>query len=134
MPKTIDQHVHETFAYLTPPGQNTWTPNTDVYETPEFLVVKLELAGVARSGLQVTLHERVLTVSGYRHDPCRQRCCSFRQMEIDYGPFERRLLIPRNVDAQRAQARFDNGFLRIELPKAADFNPATVTVVIRESV
>ncbi len=133
MPKTIEQHVHESLAYLIPSGQSVWQPNTDVYETTELLVVKMELAGIAKTDLQVTIQERLLIVRGHRHDPCRQRRCSFRQMEIDYGPFERRILIPPIVDADRAEACFENGFLRITLPKAEHFHPVLVAVVIKES-
>lgn len=135
MAKTYDQHLHESLAYLSLPAlatHSTWTPNTDVYETPESLVVKLEIAGINKDDLEITLNDRLLLVRGHRKDPCRQRRCSFRQMEIDYGQFERRIVIPRSVDGSRVRAQFTNGFLHIELPKSQTSEHATVTVIIEQ--
>ncbi len=110
-----------------------WIPNADVYETPEQLVVKMEVAGIRKEDLEVTLSERMLVVRGTRPDPCRHGKCSFRQMEIEYGPFECRIVIPRSVDPQRVTASYSNGFLRIDLPKSEKAVHSTVTVVIEQS-
>jgi len=134
MAKSVS-HFSESFVYLSLPASashSAWTPNTDVYETPEGLVVKIELAGVEKEHLEITLNDRLLLVRGHRKDLCRQRHhrCSFRQMEIDYGHFERRILIPRSVDGSRVRAQFDNGFLRIELPTAQHSEHTTVAIAI----
>jgi HSP20 family protein len=135
MAKTYDQHLQESLAYLSLPAlasHNAWSPNTDVYETSESLVVKLEIAGISKDDLEITLNDRVLLVRGLRKDPCRQRRCSFRQMEIDYGHFERRIVFPRSVDGSRIRAQFENGFLHIELPKSQTSEHTTVTVIIEQ--
>jgi len=137
MPKNLADHVTQGLTYLSltdTTSHSAWTPNTDVYETAEHLVVKMELAGIERTDLEITLDDRLLLVRGYRKDPCRQRHhrCSFRQMEIDYGFFERRILIPRTVDGTCVRATFHNGFLHIELPKAESSAHTTVTVIIQQ--
>jgi HSP20 family protein len=137
MPKESTEHLGQSFTYLSlsaAAGHSAWTPNTDVYETPDNLVVKMEIAGIEREDLEITVNDRLLLVRGYRKDPCRQRQhrCSFRQMEIDYGYFERRIVIPRSVDGSQVRARFHNGFLHIELPKAAQAEHRTVTVIIEQ--
>jgi len=136
MGKTYEQHLEESFAYLSLPAlalHSGWSPNTDVYEIPESLVVKMEIAGISKDDLEITLNDRVLLVRGHRKDPCRQRRCSFRQMEIDYGHFERHIVIPRSVDGSRVRAQFNNGFLQIELPKSQQSEHATVTIVIEQA-
>jgi HSP20 family protein len=133
MAKAYDQHLQDSLAYLGLPAlasHSAWTPNTDVYETPEGLVVKIEIAGIEKEDLEITLNDRLLLVRGRRKDPCRERRCSFRQMEIDYGPFERRIVIPRSVDGSRVRAQFQNGFLQIELPKSQKTELTTFTVLI----
>jgi HSP20 family protein len=133
MAKAYDQHLQDSLAYLGLPAlasHSAWTPNTDVYETPEGLVVKIEIAGIEKEDLEITLNDRLLLVRGHRKDPCRQKRCSFRQMEIDYGPFERRIVIPRSVDGSRVRAQFQNGFLQIELPKSQKTELTTFTVLI----
>ena len=137
MPKNLTDHVTQGLTHLSltaTTSHSTWTPNTDVYETVDHLVVKMELAGIEREDLEITLEERLLLVRGYRKDPCRQRQqrCSFRQMEIDYGFFERRIIIPHTVDGHHVRATFHNGFLHIELPKAECSEPTTVTVIIQQ--
>ena len=136
MPKNLDQHLRQSLAYVQLPAlasHSAWTPNTDVYETSDHLVVKMEIAGINREDLEITLDDRLLVIRGYRKDPCRLARCSFRQMEIDYGYFERRIVIPRSVDGSHARAQFSNGFLQIELPKSADSAHATVTVIIEQA-
>ena len=138
--------MHHAVAYLgLPATHGAWTPNTDVYETADRLAVRLEVAGVQWNDIEISLNERLLLVRGHRRDPCRTSRCQFRQMEIDYGFFERRIVIPCSVDGNRAQqlkknhgdtqarAVFDNGFLQIDLPKAAQTVSATVTVVIEQA-
>ncbi|MCX7885687.1 MAG: Hsp20/alpha crystallin family protein [Verrucomicrobiae bacterium] len=137
MPKYWSGHFHHASAILRvalPTEPAAWSPNTDVYETAEHFIVKLELAGVRREDLEITLQDRLLIVRGYRHDSCphRQNRCSFRQMEIDYGHFERRILLPSPVNASNAQAHYHNGFLRIELPKVSQPGAPATTVVIEQ--
>jgi HSP20 family protein len=135
MSKQSDHFLHATLTHLAMPlggAQHAWTPNTDVFETPEALVVRMELAGVQRQDLEITLTERLLLVRGYRKEPCRQGRCTFRQMEIDYGNFERRIVVPRSVDAKRVRAQFDSGFLQIVLPKSDTSEHQTVTVLIEQ--
>jgi HSP20 family protein len=135
MAKTYDQHLHENLTCLRLPtlaSHSAWSPNTDVYETHDSLVVKMEIAGINKEDLEITLNNCLLLVRGHRKDPCRQRRCSFRQMEIDYGCFERRIVIPRSVDGSRVRAQFDNGFLHIELPKSQTSERATITVIIEQ--
>ncbi len=137
MAKHITEHLTRNGTYLnldTPGAHSCWSPNTDVYETPELLIVKVELAGVQKNDIEITLLERSLIIRGYRRDTCphRQTRCSFRQMEIDYGYFERRIVLPSVVDAVSAQTCFQDGLLRIELPKTTRGTHTSVTVVIAE--
>lgn len=135
MAKQLDQLLHSGLAQVGLSISNSssaWTPNADVYETAETLVVRLEVAGIHKEDLEITLQDRLLLVRGHRHDPCRQKRCSFRQMEIEYGYFERRIVIPRSVDASRVRAQFQNGFLHIELPKSQASTHTAVTVIIEQ--
>jgi HSP20 family protein len=133
MSRTIEKILHESIAAAARSAvasESTWSPNTDVYENPEALVVTLEIAGVAVDDLDVTLKDRLLVVRGFRKDPCRKKPCRYRQLEIDYGFFERCVVVPCAVDGRRARAQCHNGFLHIELPKADEPVLGHVTVII----
>lgn len=133
MSRTIEKILQENIvaaarAQIAP--ESSWSPNTDVYECDEALVVTLEIAGVSPDDLDVTLRDRLLVVRGFRKDPCRKKPCRYRQMEIDYGFFERCIVIPCAVDGHRARAQCHNGFLHIELPKTSQPVLGHVTVII----
>lgn len=100
-----------------------WVPNTDIYENEESFVIRMEVAGVDADNIHIHLSDRFLVVRGHRQDSCRAEQCHFRQMEINYGIFERRLMIPRNVEGRKIKASCRNGFLKIELPKAVKSKP-----------
>lgn len=96
--------------------QRVWQPATDVYETQEAVVVKVEIAGMAEEDLHVSLANRTLQVSGVRRDlECKQ---SYQQLEIPYGPFSTEVFLPYAVDRDGIHARYENGFLTVVLPKA----------------
>jgi HSP20 family protein len=95
-----------------------WKPPTDVYETEKEYVVILELAQMNPEEVSITFHEKILTVRGVRKaiPPTEQR--RYHKMEINYGPFERRIAITHDVDIENLSASYKNGFLEILLPKS----------------
>ena len=112
-----------------------WTPTTDIYETPDGLVVKVELAGVPAANVQLYLTENALVVEGVRRDPYSGATSAgyrFRQMEIEYGPFRRVVPLPHPVDAQNVRARFENGFLEISLVRATERVRRRITVIVQQ--
>jgi HSP20 family protein len=113
-------------------GGAAWNPNADVYEGPDGLVVKLELAGMAAGSVRVQVEGLELVVEGHRRDPYSSETAAgyrFRQMEIQYGYFRRAITLPFPVDARRARARSEAGLLSIELPRARSQRRATLVVV-----
>ena len=95
-----------------------WVPNTDVYTTDNGLVIKVELAGMRREDLELTVEGNRLMISGQRPDGTRGAKCKFLVMEINYGSFECVIEIPAGYDARDAKAGYQNGFLQIDVPRA----------------
>ncbi|MFM1943264.1 MAG: Spore protein [Verrucomicrobiota bacterium] len=94
-----------------------WVPNTDVYLMEGGLVIKVELAGMKREDLELSIEGNQLKISGQRPDGCRATKCQFLVMEISYGTFESIIEIPPGYDLSRARASYHNGFLRIDVPE-----------------
>lgn len=94
-------------------------PQLDCFRTempPSFTVV-VDIAGVDPDEVNVTAAEQTLTISGRRsRGACEGRV--YQQMEIEYGPFERVLNLPEDVDLSGAEARYDRGLLTIVIPIA----------------
>jgi HSP20 family protein len=114
-------------AFLSgePPPDHFWQPRVDVYETPDDVLVKLELAGVDSGTLRVHLSAdgRQLGVSGERSEDDSERASRVRcyRLEIYYGPFDCRVQLPSGLRFQREAitARYSDGVLTVRLPKAA---------------
>lgn len=120
-----DRALHELLGVLRDPApagrwaycrqRKTWRPPTDVYETADCFVVKVEIAGMQRTDLHIALEAKELTISGVRHDSSTK--VGYQQMEIQYGAFESHVSLPAAVDQDAVEAAYQEGFLIIRLPK-----------------
>jgi HSP20 family protein len=96
---------------------SVWSPPTDVYETEENYVIKVEIAGMRDEDFEVAFENNVLMITGYRSDLNERR--AYHQMEIRFGRFELAVEIFVSVDVEKATAEYRDGFLTIVLPKPA---------------
>jgi len=114
-------------------NRNHWVPNTDMYLTSEVLVIKVELAGMRREDLELSIENNRLVINGKRPDGCRTGSkCKFLIMEINYGSFECIIEIPPGYDLTKAQAAYHNGFLRVDVPPAVTGSSTNVIPVTSE--
>jgi len=99
-------------------GRRGFRPQVDCVrsEDPPALHVVVELAGVDPTSIKVVVADRVLVVAGERHRPPLSG--RYRQLEIEYGPFQRRIQLDEPVDPAAASARYEQGMLTVELPIA----------------
>ena len=98
-------------------AETHWVPNTDVYVVEDALVIKVELAGMRKEDLELTVERNRLTITGHRPDGCRAPKCKFLVMEINYGSFQSVIELPPGYDLSQAKAAYQNGFLRIDVPQ-----------------
>jgi HSP20 family protein len=109
-------------------------PQVDCYRTadPPELTIVVELPGIDPAELEISAMPRSLVVSGERRHP-RDQPRVYQQMEIDYGPFQRKIALSEDVDTKRARASYVDGLLRIVLPIAErPPRPVRVTVEVRD--
>ncbi|HXQ27820.1 MAG TPA: Hsp20/alpha crystallin family protein [Gemmatimonadales bacterium] len=107
-----------------------WKPPTDVYETDDALVVHMEIAGMRSEDFRVELANGILTIGGERPPaPAGKR--HYHALEVQIGPFERRLRVPTPVDPQSVQANYDAGFLEVRLRKLEPRVSAPHSVKVR---
>ena len=98
-------------------------------DDPPALHVLVELPGVEPSSIKVVAADRVLVVAGERCRP--QLSGRYQQMELEYGPFQRRISLAEPVDTAAATARYERGLLTVVLPiaaKAAKRERVTITI------
>jgi HSP20 family protein len=96
----------------------TWRPLADIHETLDMITVKIELAGMREEDIEVTLYEDALVVGGERNDDHEHgEKMYYHEAQIRYGPFRVEVFIPTSIDREAVEARYENGFLWVMLPK-----------------
>jgi len=99
---------------LSPHGR-VWQPPTDVYETDDSIVVKVEVAGMTEDDFRISFADHTLVVAGVRRDPAAK--LGYHQMEILYGEFRTEVYVPEKIDVDGIDASYRDGFLLVILPK-----------------
>lgn len=99
-------------------NEKIWHPPTDIFETEKDIIIRIEIAGMKAEEIGIQLKDGCLTVSGFRNEEDARIKRSFRQMEIEYGKFERVVEIHCGIEADKAGAAYHAGFLEIRLPKS----------------
>jgi HSP20 family protein len=97
-----------------------WAPPINCYRCAQGFAVCVELAGVDRSRISIEAQNRALVIRGHRQAPVpdetRGQATQVLALEIDYGDFERQVLLPAEVDPERVEAEQRDGLLWIYLP------------------
>jgi HSP20 family molecular chaperone IbpA len=107
----------------------TWRPLADIRESAEMLTVKIELAGMKEEEIDVALYEDALVVSGERQEePERNENVYYHEAQIRYGPFRIEVLLLLPIDREGVKARYENGFLWVDLPKLPQNKPERVRI------
>ena len=106
----------------------TWQPAIDIYETDQDVVVLVELAGIKEDEIEVIVHDNMLIVRGERRDIKQGIKRTYARMEILWGPYERDIALPTNVNADQIKAFFEAGFLEVVLPKLGKEKPHRVDI------
>ncbi len=114
--RQVDQMLHGLFPHQHRSRPRTWRPPTDVYETDDAVIVKIEIAGMKPEDFTISFIDRVLAVSGNRQDMDSKQ--SYHCLEIPYGEFHTEIALPGGYDEDAIEAKYENGFLRVTLPKS----------------
>lgn len=89
----------------------------DVYQTPDYIVIKALVAGVQPQSVDISLTREMLTISGIREDEREVEEENYFQRELYWGSFSRTILLPEEIDVDMAEASEKHGILMIRLPK-----------------
>ena len=98
-------------------SEQRWTPQMDIYETEEEIIIRAEIAGVKKENLEVEINSRAVKISGKRKEIPSSESATYRLAEIQYGEFERFLYLPAPIDTEIVTSSYSNGFLQIRLAK-----------------
>ena len=113
--------------------QNNWqllshsqkfSPPTDVFETNDNIIVRVEIAGMKEEEIDITFNNNILNISGNRINTI-ENIKAFHQMEVSFGEFLSAIEINSPIILDKADANYQNGILIIKLPIAL---PKSITI------
>jgi len=116
----------------TPAGETMsgrgWMPAVDVRETPEHLTFTVDLPGLSKDDVNLTIENHVLTLSGERKFEKEAKGEEYHRVERSFGSFSRSFTLPSVVQTDKVDASFANGILTISLPKQENAKPRKIAI------
>ena len=106
-------------------------PALDLYDDKDGLVVKVELPGMKKEDIAISLEDGLLTVSGERKQDLKHDAATTCRCERVMGRFERRISLPCKVDAGKIKAAYTDGVLTVTLPKSEEAKPKQIPITIK---
>ncbi len=107
---------------------SNFAPPVDVYEDEHNITLKIEVPGIEEKDIDVRIENNTLTVHGERKFEKEEKEENFRRVERQYGSFTRSFMLPNTVDADKVQAHYDKGILKVQLAKKAEAKPKQIKV------
>jgi HSP20 family protein len=103
-------------------------PAVNIYDDGESFLVRAEIPGVDKDGLEVTVKSDQLTVRGERKIASVKGKASYHRRERESGQFRRTVTLPQPVDADKISANYKNGVLEVTLPRLAEAQPRKISI------
>jgi HSP20 family protein len=107
--------------------------NVDIYETADDVVVKAALPGIKPEDVEITLTGDVLTVQGETKEESESKDKNYLRRERRFGSFSRTITLPGGLQAEKADAKFDQGVLTVTIPKSEAVKPKSIKVKANNS-
>ena len=104
-----------------------WTPALDLYQNNDNIVAIVELPGMRKEDIEISLHDGTLTIAGERKEQTREGDNAARTERFT-GKFRRSITLPTRVDADKVSATYKDGILTVTLPKAEEAKPKQIQV------
>lgn len=109
----------------------TWLPDVDIVEHESEYRVNLELPGVKKEDVKITVMNDVLTVKGEKKEEKETKGKNYRRNERSYGAFQRSFMLPTLVKSDQIEASYDSGILTLTLPKMEEAKPKEIEVKVK---
>jgi len=105
-----------------------WMPAVDIRESDDALTLFVEIPGLSKDDVSITLEKNVLTISGERKFEKDVEKESYHRIERAYGSFSRSFSLPANVQTAKVDASFVDGVLTVTLPKSEEAKPRQIEI------
>ena len=127
--RDFDRLFESPFATISREGlQAGFSPAIEIHEDADNVTVNVELPGIDKKDVSVTIHDGVLTISGERRQEREVKEQDLFRSERFYGRFERQIGLTQPVVSEKVKAAYKDGVLTVTLPKAAEAKPKTIDI------
>src|SRR5215207_8387574 len=133
--KTLQDEVNRLFSTNFSRGfgdegmaRGVWTPNVDIFENKDEIVLEAELPGMSREDFELTIENNVLTLRGERRFEKKDEADNYHRVERAYGAFVRSFTLPQTVTAENATAEYKSGVLRVVLRKREEVKARRIEI------
>jgi len=109
-------------------ASRNWLPSVDISETDDSLLLYVELPGMTKDDVDITLENNLLSIRGERKFEKENTKENFHRIERTFGSFSRSFTLPSNVRSDEVNASFRDGLLHIEIPKAEEAKPRKIAI------
>ena len=114
-----------------PGSYGDWSPQIDVYEEKDSVILKADLPGLTKDSITVNVEENIVTLEGTKEREEKSEETGYYRCERWHGSFKRSFEIPAGVDAAKVKAGFKDGVLTVTLPRSEASKPRKVDIEVK---
>ncbi len=103
-------------------GKRAFDPSANIIEKTNGFELEIAAPGLKKEDFNINLENSVLTISSEMEDEKREEGKNYTRKEFYFGSFSRSFTLPKSVDTDMIKADYNNGILKIDLPKKAEAN------------
>ncbi len=105
-----------------------WEPAIDIVEKKDKYIIKAEFPGIPKDDIDINVSDNVLTIKGEKKQEVEEKDTNYYRSERVYGLFQRQLVLPPDVNAEKIKANYKNGVLAVEIPKGEKSKPKKIEI------
>jgi HSP20 family protein len=109
---------------------NFWSPAVDIREDKDAYFVEVELPGLTKDEVKITMENNILTIQGEKKQEKEEKRRDYHRSERVYGSFQRSFTLPSSVKNDKIEAQYKNGILTVTLPKVEEAKPKAIEVKV----
>jgi HSP20 family protein len=134
--RSLQEEVNRVFESVFPSSMReedesmsaVWSPRMDLTESDENYHLLVDLPGISKKDVTISVEDNRLTIRGERRDESREESENMVRMERTFGSFYRSVRLPKSVNEDKIKATFTNGVLSVDIPKTEKSKPKRITI------
>ena len=128
MRDSMDRVFEDFFSRSPANVEGYGTIDINMVQTDEAVVIKASIPGIKPDDINISITGDTLTISGETREDEEFNDSEYQVKEMRFGSFTRSILLPSRIVTDKASAEFENGLLKLTLPKAEEVKPKTITI------